>query len=239
MTRPDFPKETEDLTSPMEEIEEAVDQLITLAGSPPNHLDAAYRWLQEGNLSLSLHDCAKDFRDRSRAVGISLEDAEKILDAFFDLETLRRVLDWGHEALLDVLLGSVSKPKGHPLSDKASVERVKTLFSCQDRLDMLYKALLVYEGITPNYVSCRSLCEVRPVFDSSRKKILSSVITSTLIIAVRDRSDKSKSEDLVFQLDLNDIKDLKAELANIINKLEAMYVMYGKRRDGSSNIMNP
>jgi hypothetical protein len=98
-------------------------------------------------------------------------------------------------------------------------------FTYGDRLQILAKAQQLYEGGVPNFDSCRSTVELRPVFNATRDGFADGVVAATLIVQVRDTLGYQGIETLQIQLDATDAEDLITELKRLQVKIRVVFTL--------------
>jgi hypothetical protein len=94
------------------------------------------------------------------------------------------------------------------------------LFKDRPEVRLYSKRRMVSTGIVPSATAFESLCDLRPVFNEPRDKILDYV--SIALIRIRTRSDRQESDDLVFQIDSNGLRLLEHFMDRLRKKFEVI-----------------
>jgi hypothetical protein len=94
------------------------------------------------------------------------------------------------------------------------------LFKDRPAVRLISKRRVVSSGIVPNATSFESLCDLRPVFNEERDKILDYV--SVALVRVRTHSDRHESEDFVFQIDRKNFQQLEQFVERLRKKFEVI-----------------
>ena len=206
--------------------EAAAKRVSVLLDSSTKAREALSDWLDgDSDLTLSLSDCIQSFQRFCAQKDFPIEDSKALVEAFFDLESLRRAIGWSPIKLLNRLteINSESNDDGDADDDiPERLDEVAKLFDERESVEMLYKALSLYEGSLPNFEECSSLCEFRPVFSRSRAKIKGGIIDASLSIEIRDPAKNGDRRKLIFQLDLADVDRLIQELDLIREKTKVL-----------------
>jgi hypothetical protein len=114
---------------------------------------------------------------------------------------------------------------------RRGLEFEKTLPSIEPALSQLFKERgdearlyakrkVVAAGIIPNALVFESLCDLRPVFNEARDRILDYV--SVALIRVRTHSDRHDSDDLVFQIDRGGLRLLEQFTERLRKKFDVI-----------------
>ena len=200
----------------------ALQCLETLSKSDANSLSLAVQWVSDSTIKLSMIDCVDDFTRYAKEKGRDLYNAPELLQSLFALEGLRASLKWSGAKLVEFLIKDATGDN-FQLSESehsALVESLTTFFDNREKLDRTIKAQRIYDGLIPNYQTCASLVEFRPVFDGARDKIVSGLVVASLSLTLR--STDSGDEVISFQLDASDIKSLLSELEQLKQKIAAL-----------------
>lgn len=202
-----------------------------LAKSPRTELTTAIDWIQQGTVKLSLADCTNDLKEFAETKSIAVPNAEPILEALFSIEGLRASLDWTGSNLVE-FLASEAKNEKLVESDSdlaATSELLNKFFESSTKLEITRKAQRVYDGLLPNYESCFSLVEFRPIFNIERREITNGIIAATLTLQMRSTEPGGALETVSIQLDANDIDELATELTALRTKIRALYEFVAKQ----------
>jgi hypothetical protein len=179
----------------------------TLVNCNPEELAIAVDWIKEATITLSLSDCARDLANFSEKRGVKVSQPEPVLEALFSLEGLRSSLNWSGSTLVEYLTDDAQKTK--LITAEFDVSKINELlsrfFETSAKLERTLKAQRIYDGLLPNYESCSSLVEFRPVFDETRGKIVNGIIAATLTIEMRSGEPSTEVEKVSVQLDAADI----------------------------------
>jgi hypothetical protein len=97
---------------------------------------------------------------------------------------------------------------------------VVELFKDRPEMRLRSKRRAVSAGIVPSATSFESLCDLRPVFNEARDKILDYV--SVALIRIQTQSDRQEPEDLVFQIDKSGLQKLDAFMDRIKKKFDVI-----------------
>lgn len=215
----------------------AVESFRSLMEAPPEHLALAIEWVITGAVRLSLSDCKTDFLAFAASRGTDVPLSESILSALFSLEGIRVAISWTGGQFARFLADEVAKGNEttNPAVD-ATRETLQRFFTdASTKLAQTLKAQRIYDGLLPNFRSCSSLVEFRPVYNEARNKILSGIVTATLTIQMNSPEVGSDSEPVSIQLDALDIDRLAEELKFLKSKLIALAAFV--RRD--TELLNP
>jgi hypothetical protein len=209
----------------------------TVASSDPVQLDVTVDWIEQAVITLSLADCARDVRKFAGDKGLDISNPESISEALFSLEGLRVSLDWSATDLIEYLTSTAKKAERIP--PRVDVSRFQKaldrFFSNSAKLERTLKAQRIYDGLLPNYESCSSLVEFRPVFDEARKKVLHGIISATLTIEMRANEYPAKLKKVSVQLDAADIDQLQLELTRLKKKISLLK----ERESADITLLNP
>jgi hypothetical protein len=99
-------------------------------------------------------------------------------------------------------------------------EPLRKLFANRPQLALREKVVSVTAGVIPQAVDFRSLCDLRPIFDEQREKILEYIIVA--LVRVFLRSETGEDSTAVFQLDAEGIDKLEKFLGQLKSKMEAL-----------------
>jgi hypothetical protein len=109
--------------------------------------------------------------------------------------------------------------KAPPLVDKlpALQPALVELFKNRPDVRLRSKRRMVSSGIIPSATAFESLCDLRPVFNDPRDKILDYV--SIALIRIRTQSDRQESnDDLIFQIDKSGLDRLEKFMERLRKK---------------------
>lgn len=196
----------------------------TLANRAKADLETAVDWVESATITLSLTDCAKNLVEFAEQKGTKITQPESILEALFSLEGLRYSLNWSGTQLVEYLTDDAKKAELIPkdfdgVQFAASLDR---FFAKSEKLERTLRAQRVYDGLLPNYQSCSSLVEFRPVFDEAREHLVNGIITATLTIEMRSDQSNADLEKVSVQLDATDIEQMLTELDRMKRKLRLL-----------------
>jgi hypothetical protein len=196
----------------------------SLATSETRQLDTAIDWVQSATIRLSLSDCVRDVETFAQKKGVKIPNASEILEALFSLEGLRCSLRWSGPTLLQYLIDEATKEEALPKEfDQDSFKKsLSRFFSASEKLERTFKAQKIYDGLLPNFESCSSLVEFRPVFDEAREHIVNGIVTATMTIQTRSPESEMEFDYSSFQLDASDVDEITEELNRIKRKLVAI-----------------
>jgi hypothetical protein len=204
----------------------------SLQGVKARELAVAIDWVEDEKetITLALADCAKALEKFAAHQGVTVSDPISILQALFSLEGLRAGLGWDSEALVSFL--SEDAEEGKRIKSKERHEELKNLlgkfFGKSPKLARTLKAQKVYDGLIPNFESCWSLAEFRPIYDDARSKILNGIIAASFTFQVRPIGAEEAPETISFQLDVADIEQVIGELKKLNSKISALKQMVEK-----------
>jgi hypothetical protein len=160
-----------------------------------------------------------------------------MLEALFALEGLRSSLDWPPNDLLQYLAEQAKEDP--PLQEGFDEAKFKSLlerfFGNSAKLERTLKAQRIYDGLLPNFESCSSLVEFRPVFDEVRERIVNGIVAATMIIETRSTDPEPELDRLVFQLDATDVERLMQEL----NRLKTKLKVFESWTERHTDLLNP
>ena len=94
------------------------------------------------------------------------------------------------------------------------------LFKDRPEIRLYSKRRTVSAGIVPTAIAFESLCDLRPVFNEPREKILDYVCIA--LIRIRTQSDRQETNDLVFQIDDNSLQLLEQFMERLRKKFEVI-----------------
>jgi hypothetical protein len=196
----------------------------TLLKTSPLELATAIDWVQEATIKLSLSDCAKDLAGFAQKKNIVISTPEAVLEALFSLEGLRCSLEWSGTAVLQFLLDDARKAKVIPenFDENQFRQLIDRFFTNAPKLERTLKAQRIYDGLLPNYESCSSVVDFRPVYDEARDIIVNGIIAATLIIEAREVEPDQEVQKYAFQVDAADVEQLLEELSRIKKKLKVL-----------------
>jgi hypothetical protein len=202
----------------------AVESFRALVDASPQYLALAIEWVIDQPIRLSLSDCKTDFLAFSARKGVDVPDAEKILGALFSLEGIRTAINWTGTNFSKFLAEETAKKDDAqiPGIDAAREALQRFFIEASAKLAQTLKAQRVYDGLLPNFQSCSSLVEFRPVYNEARTTILSGIVTATLTVEMNSPESGSDPESVSFQLDAVDIDRLAEELKYLKGKLNAL-----------------
>ena len=221
----------------------AVRHFSTLASSPEVDLAVAVDWFHQATVTLSLADCVRDLVGFAEKNEKRISTPEPLLEALFSLEGLRASLNWSGKKLTEFLLEAAADEAAKPASertisadfDSSSLARhLNRFFDESTKLETTLRAQLIYDGLLPNFDSCSSLVEFRPVFNQSREEIVSGLVVATLCIETRTNPESSL-ERTSFQVDAKDLDALISELTRLKSKLLALKGF----AEGQTTLLNP
>jgi hypothetical protein len=202
----------------------AVESFKALMDAPPQHLALAIEWVVDRPIRLSLSDCKTDFLAFSALKGADVPTAEKILGALFSLEGIRAAINWTGTHFSKFLAEETAKTDRAriPAIDTAREALQRFFTEASGKLAQTLKAQRVYDGLLPNFQSCSSLVEFRPVYNEARTSILSGIVTATLTVEMNSAESGADPDSVSFQLDAVDIERLAEELKYLKGKLNAL-----------------
>jgi hypothetical protein len=196
----------------------------TLLKCGASELETVISWIQGATIKLSLDDCAKDLANYASANEQEISDPRAVLESLFSLEGLRASLEWSGERLIDLLCEDAKK--GNLLREQDGppyvAEALRRFFANQGKLERTLKAQRIYDGLLPNFESCSSIVEYRPVFDEERRTIVNGLVTASFTLQIRDAESGTDIETVSFQLDASDIQQMLSELKQLERKIQCL-----------------
>lgn len=211
--------------------EQALEHFGHLTDVDRESLRKMLNWLQEGRLTLSTEDNQASLGEA--LAGEKAGTSQRLVRAYFTLESLRRALDWTAEAFVDYLLELQQEQgineKGAQLSAGDNRELVLEMFSPPTQVDLLYKARRIYDGALPSYAESFTTVDLRPVF-SEGLAIKHGLITATLEIVVRKPDETARSEKIAVQVDMADITEMEKTLSRAREKILEMRRKFEKQQ---------
>lgn len=202
----------------------AVGHFQSLTRTPGHEVDSVIEWLKAKPVRLSLNDCTNDFMAHEKRLGRRAPRAARmIFESLFSLEGIRSTLGWTGNAFAEFLAREAKKKRATVSSVSSTKQRLIRFFSsAAQKLEQTRKAQRVYDGLLPNFKSCSSLVEFRPIYDDSRRHVQGGIITATLTLSVLPTDSESKISAFSVQLDAIDIETLTQELKLLNFKLLAL-----------------
>jgi hypothetical protein len=97
---------------------------------------------------------------------------------------------------------------------------LRDLFKERPDVRLSSKRRTVSGGIVPRALTFDSLCDLRPVFNEPRDKILD--YSSIALIRIRTESDRQESNDLIFQIDSDGLRLLEQFMERLRKKFEVI-----------------
>ncbi len=179
---------------------------------------------KQATIRVSLSDCAEDLDSYAEKAGTKISQPESILEALFSLEGLRSSIKWTGANLIEYLGEEAKKTQLIKAESDVSqvAELLKSFFENSAKLDRTLKAQRIYDGLLPNYETCSSLVEFRPVFDDTRESIVNGIIAATLTIQMRAEESTGEVKKISVQLDALDVDQLLAELTRLKGKIRLL-----------------
>lgn len=205
----------------------ALSAFQVVANAPPEIVAHATDWIRSGMpLRLSLSDCTEDFRAFLQKQKAESEHAESVLEALFSLEGIRSALGWTG-ASFAVALGNWAAETNAVTEEGERLAQTKESLQgffqrAGPLLEHTKKAQRIYDGVVPNFHSCSSLVEFRPVFDEGRAEIHAGILSATLTLKLLSAETGSEPSPVSLQLDARDIRLLQEELERMKRKLSAL-----------------
>lgn len=191
----------------------------TLLRSDLAEVETAINWIETQTIMLAVSDCAKSLASFAIEQGKQVKDPADVLEALFSLEGVRAAVGWSSNDLISFLNHEAVDAKR--IQEGVNPEPLNRLlvrfFGNRAKLERTLKAQRVYDGLLPNFESCFSLVEFRPIFDEDRSQIINGVVAASLMLQVRNLD--SELERYSFQLDATDIDQLLDELTRLKSKL--------------------
>ena len=215
----------------------ALQYFQTLLKTDAEELQVAIDWIETATITLSLEDSARDLRNFAKDKQVEIAYPESLLEALFSLEGLRCSLEWTGQAVLQLLLEDAKTGKSIPKDfDEGKFRKsLGRFFGNSAKLERTLKAQRVYDGFLPNYESCSSLVDFRPIYEEKREQIINGIIAATMSISVRDVDGELLTNTYSFQLDAKDIDDMLEELSRLKTKLKALKNL----AEGQVKLLNP
>jgi hypothetical protein len=126
--------------------------------------------------------------------------------------------------VLQFLLDDARKAKVIPenFDENQFRQLIDRFFTNAPKLERTLKAQRIYDGLLPNYESCSSVVDFRPVYDEARDIIVNGIIAATLIIEAREVEPDQEVQKYAFQVDAADVEQLLEELSRIKKKLKVL-----------------
>jgi len=201
----------------------AMDFYHTLRHASLKDVRTVVEWIKDEKetIKLSLADCANDLRRFATAHGGSVADPISILHALFSLEGFRSSAGLEADELLGFLEQNVKRRKQRRDSQKEIELKAMLvgLFGRSAKLARTSKAQRVYDGLIPNYDSCWSLVEFRPIFDEARSQIVNGIVAASLSFQTRGVDSEQTLQTFAFQVDMADLEQMIEELGRVKSKI--------------------
>jgi len=116
-------------------------------------------------------------------------------------------------------------PEGAPPFDEVRQKVLLDLFARTSEGTLLEKAEFLKRAYAPSLVSCRSVCDIRPLFDEKRERIESAALV--VILGLETHTDDHEMKTVVVQATRSKLADLKKCITEAENKLAVMERVFG------------
>jgi len=205
---------------------QADDLLFTIVDAEQQSLELVLRWAEQSSFPLSLEDCASEVSAFARSEAISVIAPSSLLAALFSIEGLRAGLGWTGDALIEYFTQASPPKEPRALSaDEAGKlsDVLKRFFRLEEKFEYTRKAQSIYDGLLPTFRTCRSLVDVRPIFNSDASAIKGHIVAATLTVETFTLDSGNEEDELhSFQIDATDIDRLVAELTRLKSKISSI-----------------
>jgi hypothetical protein len=124
-------------------------------------------------------------------------------------------------------LGRLEPPRAPSTSDDERRRALLDLCNSTREGYLLEKAQFLRTAYVQALVSCRSVCEIRPLFDEAHQKIEGAALMVTL--GLETRSEEGDTETFVIQASRSKLAELKKCIADAEQKLDVMQRQFGEK----------
>ena len=122
---------------------------------------------------------------------------------------------------------SVLMPDGAPPLDDQRRNALLGLFARTTEGNLLEKAEFLQRAYAPALVSCRSVCDIRPIFDEKRERIQAAALV--VLLGLETHTDEHDIKTVVVQATRSKLADLKKCIEDAEHKLAVMEQQFGDK----------
>jgi len=203
--------------------------LNTLAALSSDQLAVVAEFVEQKGFSSDFHDTL----DLAQRLGISHEGTLDVLRYVGFLDNQRQQFSLSTDDIIDEFQLYAQRRSPGELETRLREREplLRRLFSAHPVSELRAKIQEVSTAIVPMGVSFTSLCDLRPVFNDERDKIVEYAVAA--LIRIDTRSSGGEDSNLIFQLDLMGLESLEAAVAQLRKKWSAISSLRDQLLGGS------
>ena len=164
------------------------------------------------------------FRRIADRAGIGNADALAAYYAIVNLSDQRRAYEIENEHML-ADLALLCPDEMAALGDEGTRELL-SLFIETEEDAVIGKADLLQSAVVPHYRNLKSVCEIRPVFNTDRTSVEGALLVALLALRLHDADHKNKT--VVFQATRDELHSIRTALDEAESKFAALNEKFGQ-----------